>query len=61
MTRIDNKRHVVVDDGERGDLRKQFEQMFIDADHETSGSMYSGDNIKRKFPTVWELYRLVCL
>lgn len=61
MERIDKKRQIIIDDNERVDLLKQFEQMFIQADSDTSGCMYSGDNIKRKFPKVWELFRLMCL
>jgi hypothetical protein len=61
MDRVDRHRQIVIGDKDRLDLHKEFEDMFIAADIETDGSMYSGDNIKRRFPKVWELYRLVCL
>ncbi len=61
MERIDKKIQIVIDNDERGYLHKQFEEIFCAVDKDTSGSMYSGENIRIKFPRIWELYCNICL
>lgn len=61
MLRTDQLRTVVIAEIDRRELHRQFERMFIAADHETTGGMYSADLIKKAFPEVYELYRLACL
>jgi len=59
MKRIDRKKHIVFDDNECSDLNRQFEKMFVAADHDTGGGMYSEEIIKAKFPKIWELFCLI--
>jgi hypothetical protein len=54
-------RTIAIAEIDRRELSRQFERMFIAADHETTGGMYSADLIKKAFPEVFELYRLACL
>lgn len=60
MDRVDNKVQIAIDFNEIGELRLQFEKMFILADQETSPGYYNEEVIQRKFPKVWELYLVVC-
>ncbi len=61
MERIDKKIQIVIDHPDRRDLHNQLENMFIEADHETTRGMYSGSNIERKYPKIWELFKLICV
>jgi len=60
MDRIDKKLQIIIDEKELDDLSREFSKIFIAADYETSGNMYSGEHIKLKFPKIWELYCLTC-
>ena len=61
IERIDTKIQLTLSSKDSCQLYNQFEQMFIAADHETEGYYYSGDNIEKSFPKVYELFKVICL
>lgn len=61
MIDVNGKKQIVVDELESRKLRNEFEEMFIYADDDTPRGAYSSESIKSKYPTVYDLYKLVCL
>jgi len=59
MINLNGNTQLVLTTKESMFLKQEISKAFIELDTEVNLSQFSGDNMKKKYPLMWELYKMI--